>query len=159
MEGGSDMANKIKNKVFGFLSKGRNIVMTILVVLFVLLCVYGYKNYVSPKLEPDFKANKEFVPKDSEEQAVLMFFYTDWCPHCKKAKPVWNNVKEEYDQKVINNTKLIFKDINCEKEEEMANKYNIEGYPTIKLQKNNQIIEFDAKPEENALVQFIESTL
>ena len=89
----------------------------------------------------------------------ILFFTVNWCPHCKKAKPVWNNVKEEYDQKVINNTKLIFKDINCEKEEEMANKYNIEGYPTIKLQKNNQIIEFDAKPEENALVQFIESTL
>ena len=39
------------------------------------------------------------------------------------------------------------------------NKYKIEGFPTIKLLKNGQIIEYDAKPSKTTLVEFLNTAL
>ena len=41
----------------------------------------------------------------------------------------------------------------------MMNQYNIEGYPTIKLLKDGQIIEYDAKPSKDTLNQFLNTVL
>jgi hypothetical protein len=38
-------------------------------------------------------------------------------------------------------------------------KYNIEGYPTIKLIKDNQVIEYDAKPTKLTMEQFLITVL
>jgi thiol-disulfide isomerase/thioredoxin len=156
-----ELKNKLleKRSMLTTFATKRNMMILFLFVVMISVCYFLYKNYVVPKIEPSFVPNKEFVPRDYSDSAVMMFFYTDWCPHCKKAKPIWNKIKEEYDGKIINNTQLAFKSINCETEEEMANKYNIEGYPTIKLQMGNKIIEYDAKPEESSLVEFIETSL
>ena len=92
-----------------------------------------------------------------------MFFYTDWCPHCKTAKPEWENLKQEYQGKTINGYSIIFTDVNCTNEspevERMMNTYKIEGYPTIKLVKDGQVVEYDAKPTKATLVQFLNSVL
>jgi len=39
------------------------------------------------------------------------------------------------------------------------NKYNVEGYPTIKLIKDGQVIEYDAKPDKPTLVQFFNTVI
>ena len=60
-----------------------------------------YNIYVVPKLNPDYVDNKEYVNKndDESETASLYFFYTEWCPHCKTAKPVWEKLKEKVERK------------------------------------------------------------
>jgi thiol-disulfide isomerase/thioredoxin len=92
-----------------------------------------------------------------------MFFYTDWCPHCKTAKPVWNEIKSEYENKTINGYTVVFTEINCTEEnaevEKMMNQYKIEGYPTIKLVKDGQVVEFNAKPTSETLTQFINTAI
>jgi hypothetical protein len=37
--------------------------------------------------------------------------------------------------------------------------YKIEGYPTIKLLKDGQVIEYDAKPSKDTLEQFLKTVL
>ena len=41
----------------------------------------------------------------------------------------------------------------------LMDKYNIEGYPTIKLLKDGQVIEYDAKPSKDTLNQFLNTVL
>jgi hypothetical protein len=57
----------------------------------------------------------------------------------------------------------MFTEINCTNEtpeiESLMNKYKIEGFPTIKLLKDGQIIEYDAKPTKETLVQFLNTVL
>jgi hypothetical protein len=43
--------------------------------------------------------------------------------------------------------------------EKLMNQYNVEGYPTIKLLKDGQIIEYDAKPSKDTLTQFLNTVL
>ena len=89
----------------------------------------------------------------------MMIFTVDWCPHSKKAIPIWNEIKEEYNNKVFNGYKLVFSQINGEDNPAMADKYKVDGYPTIKLLKDNQVIEYDAKPSIAHLKEFLNSTL
>jgi thiol-disulfide isomerase/thioredoxin len=138
------------------------------VIIFIILAIYYYYNHISPKLKTSYRANSEgeFGSAGNSgptKQAELMLFYADWCPHCKTAKPVWNELKTQYQNKTINGYQVIFTDVNCTTEsaetEQMMNKYNIEGFPTIKLLKDGQIIEYDAKPTKETLNEFLNTVL
>lgn len=137
-------------------------------VLFMLLAIYLYKKYVSPRFNPSYKPNREILDKDNsnmtQKEAEIIMFYVDWCPHCKTSKPIWEKIKEKYENQNINGYRLLFKEINCTKENDdevvsMLNKYNIEGYPTIKMIKDNQVIEYDAKLSEDTMTQFLNTVL
>jgi len=135
----------------------------LLVIVFGFLGYLAYKQFVDDKTV--FKANREHVPIDqnSNKTATMMLFYVDWCPHCKTAKPEWEDLKSEYEGKNINGYTLVFTEYNCTAEtpenEELMNKYKIEGYPTIKLLKDNQVIEYDAKPTKSTMSQFLHTIL
>jgi thiol-disulfide isomerase/thioredoxin len=141
----------------------KTILLVVFILLLVIIAYYTYKAYVNNKTS--FKANRENIPKDqnSNKTANLMLFYVDWCPHCKTAKPEWDSLKTEYEGKNINGYNLMFTEYNCTNESEevsqLMDKYNIEGYPTIKLVKDNQIIEYDAKPTKSTMEQFLNTVL
>jgi len=140
---------------------------TLLILLGVFLLVFiaykTYSQYASNKTA--FTANRENVPKgtNSNNNATLMLFYVDWCPHCKTAKPEWEALKSEYEGKQINGYTISFVEYNCTEEtaeiSQLMDKYNIEGYPTIKLIKDNQVIEYDAKPTKSTMEQFLNTVL
>ena len=133
------------------------------IILLVIFAYYTYKQYVSSKTS--FKANREHMTKDqnSNKTATLMLFYVDWCPHCKTAKPEWDSLKSEYEGKNINGYTVMLVEHNCTNESDevsqLMDKYNIEGYPTIKLIKDNQVIEYDAKPTKSTMEQFLNTVL
>jgi thiol-disulfide isomerase/thioredoxin len=137
-----------------------------IIICSIILAVIGYFIYksVQDKSSSNNTQNNEGMTDGSSsgKEVEIMLFHTDWCPHCKTAKPEWDQVKTEFDGKQVNGRKVIFTDVNCTNEspdvERMMNAYKIEGYPTIKLIKDNQIIDFDAKPTKDTLKQFINTT-
>lgn len=136
------------------------VTIAIFIIVFVLIigAVYYFMRPTKIQTRP-----KEGMENANKKQAELMLFYVDWCPHCKTAKPEWEEIKAKYDGKTINGHNVIFTEVNCTEEtpeiEEMMNKYKIEGYPTIKLLKDGQIVEFDAKPTKDTLDKFLNSVL
>ena len=135
------------------------------VILFGILAAFYYFYYLAPQMNAQYKPNSEQVGtgSDDSKNAELLFFYADWCPHCKTAKPIWNDLKSEYQNKTINGYRVVFTEVNCSEEtaevDKMMNQYNIEGYPTIKLIKDGQVIEYDAKPSKDTLNQFLNTVL
>jgi thiol-disulfide isomerase/thioredoxin len=135
------------------------------VLLFIAIAVFYYFYYIAPSMKPKYKPNSEQMPlgSSSEKSAELLFFYADWCPHCKAAKPIWNDIKSEYENKTINGYKIVFTEVDCSEEtsevEKLMNQYSVEGYPTIKLLKDGQVIEYDAKPSKETLTKFLNTVL
>lgn len=135
------------------------------IILFAVIAIFYYIYYISPSMKTKYKPNSEGVPLDisNGNKAELLFFYADWCPHCKAAKPIWNELKSEYENKTINGYQVVFTEIDCSEEtpevEKLMNQYSIEGYPTIKLLKDGQIIEYDAKPSKETLTKFLNTVL
>lgn len=140
------------------------VLYAIAVIVFIIVCYicYVYFTKKSTQSNDEYVANRRY--KEGElKSAELILFYVDWCPHCKTAKPEWDKVKEQYQGKSINGYTILMTEHNCTEEsagnEELLNRYKIEGYPTIKLLKDNQIIEFDAKPTQDNLEQFLNTAL
>jgi thiol-disulfide isomerase/thioredoxin len=152
----------VMQRISGFLN-WKTIAVIIIVLLLLIFGYYTYKQYSDNKTS--YHANRENIPIDqnSNKTATLMLFYVDWCPHCKTAKPEWENLKAQYEGKSINGYTLSFVEYNCTNEtdevSQLMDKYNIEGYPTIKLVKDNQVIEYDAKPTKSTMEQFLNTVL
>lgn len=157
---GGSVLSKIKSSL-----TPKNVLYALGFIVFLVIAYYVYKMFAS-STKKTYKANHEATSSSSggsSGEAEIILFYVDWCPHCKTAKPVWDKVKLEYQDQVIKGKRVIFTEINCTNEspdvEEMINKYNIQGYPTIKMLKDGQVIEFDAKPTQINLEQFINSVV
>ena len=124
---------------------------------------YVYSKYIGNKTAYNANRENDGFNSDSNKVATMMLFYVDWCPHCKTAKPEWDNLKSEYEGKQINGYTIAFTEYNCTTEspetDELMNRYKIEGYPTIKLIKDNQVVEYDAKPTKSTMEQFLHTVL
>jgi thiol-disulfide isomerase/thioredoxin len=157
------MLSSIKNMVYSLLANRKLLLILTIAFVFICIAVYVYIKHVKPMTDTIGIDNNVGLDKDegeSEMQFVTMYiFVVDWCPHSKKALPIWDEIKSEYENKVVNNKKIHFKKINGEEQSELADKYKVDGYPTIKLVKDNEVIEYDAKPNVEHLKQFIESSV
>jgi len=140
------------------------------VVVFLFLTYFIYVKYVVPLINKRDSANLEHnTQKDGIQQknVEVMFFFADWCPHCTKAKPHWNKLKSSETVgkgKVVNGYSILYTEVDCTNDKDPAvqeklNKFKVEGFPTIKLIKGNEVIEFDAQPETETLEQFIITSL
>jgi thiol-disulfide isomerase/thioredoxin len=147
------------------------IMYAVVAAIFIGVSYWAYTTYVGP-LFSDFNLNvKQGSSKTKNEDgaetqdlskmptAEIYLFKADWCPHCKRAIPIFNNVKSKYHDTSINGHRVIFRVVDCDAEPALAEKFNIEGYPTIKMVKDGEVIEFDAKPEEEAIVQFMNTVI
>lgn len=129
-------------------------------VIFGLLGKYAYDIYYADNYtggNKDFKdvANAEMRDKE----ANVYFFFVDWCPHCKTALPEWIKFKNQFDGELVNGYNVNCIDMNCTDENEEVTQaiqeYKIEGYPTVKMNKDNKIIDFDAKISYGTLEKFV----
>lgn len=139
--------------------------LLIVVILFALASWYVYVSYVKPYLS-SYNANYEYKDSDgSKPTAEFIMFFVTWCPHCKNAKSNWEKFTEQYNGKTKHGYDIIVKKIDCTNEndafvKQLQDKYNIEGYPTIVLNKNGTIIEFKADPTVYAnLEDFVDKGL
>ena len=145
-----------------------------ILLLVILLIVGGL--YVYRKNIGKLKNNKDRtnVPNASGVggNVQIMMFTVDWCPHCKKAKDPWEDFVAGYNQKEVNGNRVICQTYNVTEKKEgesgykeylnsknMADKYNIEGFPTVKMLKHGETIDFDAKITTYSLEQFVEDLL
>ena len=139
----------------------------ILIIMFLMGCVgFAIVLFFIKKYAPRIKIVEGLSSMDSptdDSAAQLLFFSVDWCPHCKVAKPEWDNLVSEYDGKLINGQQVVFTSYNCTTEtdetKKLISQYGIDGYPTVKLIKDGQVINFDAKPTKDSLATFLKSSI
>lgn len=146
-------------------SSKKFLIIIILISLFLGAAFYVYSNYIAPRLNPKFVSNREFTQQETIDNAELYFMFAEWCPYSKKVMPIWDSLKEKYNRKKVNNYAVVFKELDGDKNEkeidDFSKRFNkkIDGYPTIILIKQNEVIEFDADPTKENLTAFIEKTL
>ena len=163
MNTGISAISGIFSNVKNFMSLNKWLIIGSIIV-FILIAV-GFYTYYTSSSKPRYSANNEDGGSSgnpaSGQTAELMFFFADWCPHCKTAKPIWQDLKATH--KTVNGYTIIFTEVDCSEEtpevEKLMNQYNIEGYPTIKLIKDGQVIEYDAKPTKENLHKFLNTVL
>jgi len=123
--------------------------LILLSVVIVGLLGYMYLNR-SSSLE-SFK-----VP--TPEQNTFTMYYADWCGHCKKAKPDFEQfmAKSPVD---INGTPCVIRMISPEKQPEEA-KRKLNGFPTFMLDTTDgQTVEYKGERTMDGYLKFLNDTL
>lgn len=80
-------------------------------------------------------------------------FYAPWCGHCKKMKPEYEQAAEAIQK---DNIKGILAAVDATRENMLASRYKVKGYPTIKYFRNGEFA-WDANHlrDSEKLVEFM----
>ncbi len=119
-----------------------------LFIIFVIMSIVIYKNYNVKKIKP----NEEY--NTSSNVGELILFYASWCPHSQTTLKLWYAYKEKYNKKNIS-----FTEVDCDKNTQLADSYNIDSYPTIILLTDGKKYIFDAQMDNDTLTQFIDTIM
>lgn len=72
----------------------------------------------------------------NSNKTVLIDFYADWCPPCKKLSPIIEEVASENTDE-----NLVFARINIDDEQNLAAQYGIQPIPTLVLLKSGKEVD------------------
>ena len=110
--------------------------------------------HIKGKRPPNFlvEANPlNFENHTKSHKCVFNTFYAPWCGHCKKflpqAKVVANALQADKE--------IMISKLNCEMYNEFCSTQKVNGYPTIKLFKGDEVIPFEGKREAENVIDFI----
>ena len=118
-----------------------------LAILLVLVYRFWEPFVVSPKRE---------VPAGT---ATLYFFYTDWCGFSKKAMPEWEELESKLEETpLFGSTRVKAVRVNGETDRALTTLYQIEGYPTIKLETSSLLTDYSGKRTARDLLAFLRDT-
>tara|TARA_B110000008_G_scaffold251261_1_gene265092 strand:- start:1226 stop:1684 length:459 start_codon:yes stop_codon:yes gene_type:complete len=135
-----------------------NYTYIIVTILFIVCCSIAayryYKNYINQEIDRSFVENNQFLNNPGQTEAQLYLFYTKWCPHCKDALTVWDNLKTSQQFTKYN---LNFMTIDCEDDtnEQLVLDFKIKEYPTYILLLNNKKFVYDTNLQSNTLERFL----
>lgn len=135
------------------------IVTFILIIIFAVAGFFGYKWFIKPTIE---NLGEDDIANDNRRisDAKILFFYADWCPHCKKAKPDWDQFTSDYNNSEVGYYKIVPEQIDCtEGSDPKIQEYAIDGYPTIIMIKDGKRINYDARITYDNLKQFTDEFL
>ena len=83
---------------------------------------------------------------------VFVKFYAPWCGHCQSMAPAYSAIAER--MKDLDNGVPIAK-VDATVESELGEKFGIEGFPTIKLFKNGETIDYQGEREEDEMYDWL----
>jgi thiol-disulfide isomerase/thioredoxin len=123
------------------------IIISIIVVILLIQNIFNIKsNYY----------NSLILFNNHNKTPLFVNFNTTWCYWSKKLNSTWKKLEIDMSNKDI---KII--DIKCDKDnnKELCKRYQINGYPTIKLIIGNKIIDYEGNRSFEDMKNFIESNV
>jgi thiol-disulfide isomerase/thioredoxin len=118
------------------------------ILVLILVLVYRFWWKAGPKRE---------VPANT---AKLYLFYTTWCGHSKKAMPEWEKVKSALGSKVkFGSTVVEPVEVDGDKDPKTTSLYEVNGYPTIKLETSVGVYDFNGVVTADNILNFLRKTL
>ena len=101
-------------------------------VLVVVVLLYFYVQFSKEgfQCKPD-----ELESMIQSPEPTLVLFHADWCGHCKKLKPTWDETAKKAN---VDRTRMIKLDVGGKTpdQREIMDKYQIDGFPTILVFQN-----------------------
>lgn len=98
---------------------------------------------------------KSFDVTLKQEKSVLVMFFTNYCIHCKNLKPVYSKAADQASDEGI---KATFAAVDCGANNAICQKFNIDGYPTLKFFESGTFFrDYASERTVEAFLKFLKS--
>jgi thiol-disulfide isomerase/thioredoxin len=88
--------------------------------------------------------------------ATFTMFGVDWCPHCVSTKPEFEKLGAT---KTIDGKSVTMRYVNPEKDKQAAAGYDIQGYPSLFLEKGGQKMKYSGQRTAQAFEEWLSQNL
>lgn len=87
-------------------------------------------------------------------KSVFVKFFAPWCGHCKKMKPAWDSLMEEYE----GSESVVIADVDCiEGGKSLCDEVGVKGFPTIKYGDPSNLQDYSGGRDESELKTFAQT--
>jgi len=86
----------------------------------------------------------------NEADTILVKFFAPWCGHCKHLAPEFIKAAEILDKEGI-----ILAEVDCTEETELADRFEVHGYPTLYIFHKGEKTEYKGPREANGIVKYM----
>lgn len=109
-----------------------------------------HKDQVSTLTKDNFD---EFIAK---HRHVFVKFYAPWCGHCKSMAPSYAKLAAKMNEKEGG---IPIADVDATESPELAERFGVEGYPTLKFFVDGKPVDYQGEREGDAIENFINKKL
>jgi len=96
------------------------------------------------------------VLEASEQKAVIVDFWADWCSPCRVISPILDRISSEYSDEVV----VAKLEVDDGENMKLAGRYKIRGFPTVILFKDGkEVARFSGAKSKQQVESFIETNI
>lgn len=128
------------------------IILSLIIFLLYSNCKNDIEQFSYYELSEDIPQ----IKKNEQKNNIKIYnFYADWCGYSIQFKPIWadfeKKIKSNINKYNISDIRAI-EESNCN---DMCNKYNIKGFPTVIFEINNNPIIYQGERTVESLEAFL----
>jgi thioredoxin-like negative regulator of GroEL len=99
-----------------------------------------------------FNKNNQIVSLHAQflNKAYMLLFYAPWCAHCNHMVNEITKLGEH-----LHNENFVIGAINCEKQSDVSQKFNIQGFPTIYLSVGDIIEQYNGERNVDGFLNYL----
>ena len=106
-------------------------------------CGNGNSFKVGAKNKEYFKVGAN-LPGNSDNTCKVTMVWAKWCGFSKKAKPEWDKLTENPNNKTIDGCNMVYEDAEEKEKPEIVKKFQTKGFPTYYCEMNGKVEEFNS---------------